>query len=168
VVARDGDRGKHPWSKGSSHDGRQPLAHRARSDTCFNRASSSTRWGFCPCWWLPSLASCDDSSRHLMVDVGFSLLRVRWRHHRCWTNYRSSPSLHQKMAWWLVSVPLGERAWNTMLSVRRSRLSNRNIWLGHTLFHPAPSIPLTSDGCWRSAKSSFPYRRWTWRCERQS
>jgi hypothetical protein len=62
--------------------------------------------------------------------------------------------------------PLGECAWNVTLSASGSRLPGRTTLPGRVPLLPAPNTPSTSTGCWRSAKSFFPYRRWTKRCRR--
>jgi hypothetical protein len=77
VMAKDGNRGKRPWSEGSSHDGRQSPSHQLQMDTGPDQALSSTRWGFSPCRLWHGLASCDDDDRSLMVDVGLLLLQTR-------------------------------------------------------------------------------------------
>jgi hypothetical protein len=53
-------------------------------------------------------------------------------------------------------MPLGERAWNGMSSAPRPRRSDRITWLGRAPLRASPTILLTSTGCWRSIRSSFP------------
>jgi hypothetical protein len=116
VMARDSDRDKHPWSEGSSHDAHQLPSRRGEDG---HWASLLTKWGFSPWQQLNGLASHGDVDRGLMVDVGLVLLRAQQRWRWCWMSYRSSsslgrgsctggkvPSLHEKMVWWLLIVPL--------------------------------------------------------------
>jgi hypothetical protein len=53
----------------------------------------------------------------------------------------------------------GGRARNVMSSAPRLRLSGRTTLLGHVPLLSTSSTPLTSTGCWRNTRSSFPYRR---------
>jgi hypothetical protein len=61
---------------------------------------------------------------------------------------------------------LGGCTWDVIPAVFRPRLPSRT-----TLPERAPIVlglnnSSTSTGCWRSTRSSFAYRRWTWRCKR--
>jgi hypothetical protein len=116
-----------------------------------------------------------------MMDVGLLLLRAWQRCRWCWMSYRSNSwprigswivgkaqSLRGKMAWWLPSMPLGELAWNATPSAHKPSRSGWINWPRHVPLCLALRILLTSVGCSRSAKSSFPYKRRTWRCRRQS
>jgi hypothetical protein len=105
VMARDGDCGKHPWSEGSSHDGRQPPTHWAQTDTGLDWALSLTRWGFSLCRRLTGLASPEDADRCWMVDVVLLLLLWAWRRcWWCWASCRSSFSL-RRGSWTAGKVP---------------------------------------------------------------
>jgi hypothetical protein len=148
-------------------------------DVAPGRASSSAKWGFTLYWRLPGLASCHNADPCFLIGVGLLLHQAQWRHRRRLSNCRSSPfpgrgtwkvgkgpSPHGRMDWWLSSEPLAACAWKAMPVASRLRLPSRTTLPRRTPLVPSLNNSSALVGRWRSARSSFVYRRQSWRCKR--
>jgi hypothetical protein len=121
-----------------------------------------------------SFLLCHDAGLYFLISVGLRLLHMWWS-----SSCRGSslprrgswiagkvPSLHGRMDWRPLSVPLERCSWNMTLVASDPRLSNKTSSPRRVFLAPYPNSSSPSTGCWRNSRSSFSYRRQTWRCER--
>jgi hypothetical protein len=166
-----GDRGERACGESPRRDRRQPLSRRARTDASSSRASPSVRWVFTLCLHL---LICRDADLCFLIGVGLHLIRMRWS-----LSYRGNSlpgrgswiarkvsSPRGRMDWQPLSVPLERCSQNVTSVTFELRLSSRTSSPRHMSLAPGPNSSSTSIGHWRNTRSSFAYRKQTWRCER--
>jgi hypothetical protein len=143
-------------------------------DASSSQALPLVRWVSTLCQCLPGLSSYHDVDLCLFIGVGLHLLQMWWPsscrdnsllERQSWTT-GTVPSPCGRMDWQLLSAPSERCTQNMMSATSGLGLSSRRSLPNHATLVPGPNGLPTSIGRWRSARSSFSYRRQTWRCKR--